>query len=188
MNARARLVPHAARVLAAARMPSVARMPSAARVLVAVMLAGCPAEPEPSGPCGSEAGDPVLTLANRGGGPVLADGVDVEIFLPPQGGVFTELDVTLEGLAQSELEYLHVVFEDRDTGEPLADVRYLGNVIPLLCTEDDVLEVQYMPVGFTDPVVLAELDGIEATVTGTLETTRGDFSVTHDVVLRAVEY
>jgi hypothetical protein len=162
-------------------------VPHAAALVLAAALAGCP-EPEPSGPCGPEDGDPVLTLANRGGGPRLADGVEVEIFLPPQGGVFTELDVTLEGLAQSELESLHIVVEDRDTGEPLADVRYLGSVIPLLCTEDDVLEVQYMPVGFTDPVVLAELDGVEATVTGTLETTRGDFSVGYDVVLRAVEY
>jgi hypothetical protein len=160
---------------------------AAAALGLATALTGCP-EPTPSGPCGPTDGDPVLTLANRGGGPALADGVDVEIFLPPQGGVFTELDVTLEGLAQSELDTLHVVFEDRDTGESLADIRYLGSVIPLMCTEDDVLEVQYMPVGFTDPVVLAELDGVEATVTGTLETTRGEFSVAYDVVLRAVEY
>jgi hypothetical protein len=48
--------------------------------------------------------------------------------------------------------------------------------------------VQSMPVGFTDPVVLAELDGVAAMVTGTLEITRGDFSVAHDVVLRAVDY
>lgn len=152
-----------------------------------VLLAGCPAEP--SGPCATEDGTPVLTLANRGDGPRLADGVDVEIFLPPQGGVFTELDVTIDGLAQSDLDFLHIVFDDRDTGERLADVRYLGEVLPLLCTEDDdALEVQYMPVGFTDPVVIAELDGVEATVTGTLETSRGDVSVAYDVTLRAVDY
>ena len=85
--------------------------------------------------------------------------------------------------------HLHIVFEDRDTGEPLADVRYLGEVLPLLCTEDaDALEVQYVPVGFTDPVVLADLDGVAATVTGTLETSRGDVSVSHEVTLRAVDY
>jgi hypothetical protein len=154
----------------------------------AAVLPGCPG-PEPSGPCGSDEGDPVLTLANRGDGAVLDDGVEVEIFLPPLGGVFTELDVTIDGLGQADLDFLHVVFERRDTGESLADVRYIGEVIPLMCTEDDdVLVVQYMPVGFTDPVVLAELDGVEATVIGTLETTHGDFSITHDVVLRAVEY
>ena len=161
---------------------------AAALAMGLAALAGCPA-PEPSGPCGNEAGDPVLTLGTRGGGPVLADGEEVEIFLPPQGGVFTELDVTIDGLASDDLELLHVVFEARTTGESLADVQYLGNLIPLLCTEDgDRLEVQYMPVGFTEPVVLAELDGVEATVTGTLETTRGDFSVAYDVVLRAVDY
>ena len=156
--------------------------------LAPVLLAGCPA-PAPSGPCGTEDGDPVLTLANRGDGPVLADGADVEIFLPVQGGVFTELDVTIDGLAQSDLEDLHITFEDRDTGRSLADVRYLGEVLPLLCTEDDdTLVMQYMPVGFTDPVVLADLDGVAATVTGTLETSRGDFAVTYAVTLRAVDY
>jgi hypothetical protein len=153
----------------------------------AAVLPGCPG-PAPSGACDSEEGDPVLTLANRGDGAVLDDGVEVEIFLPPQGGVFTELDVTIDGLAQADLDFLHVVFERRDTGESLADVRYIGEVIPLMCTDDDVLVVQYMPVGFTDPVVLADLDGVAATVTGTLETTRGDFSVAHGVVLHAVEY
>jgi hypothetical protein len=159
-----------------------------ALALVSVLggLAGCPG-PE-SDPCDND-GEPELTLANRGGGTVLADGVEVEIFLPPQGGVFTELDVAIDGLAADDLEHLHVVFEARDTGESLADVRYIGNLIPLLCTEeDDVLVVLRMPVGFTDPVVLAELDGVETTVTGTLETTRGDFSMMHDVVLHAVDY
>jgi hypothetical protein len=150
-------------------------------------LAGCPG-PEPSGPCGREDGDPVLTLANRGGGTVLADGVEVEVFPPPQGGVFTELDVTIDGMAADELDQLHVAIEARDTGRSLADVRYVGGIIPLMCTEDDVLAVQYMPVGFTDPVVLAELDGVEATVTGTLETVQGEFAVMHDVVLRATDY
>lgn len=163
-------------------------MSARALAFASVLLVGCPA-PAPSGPCGTEDGDPVLTLGNRGGGPLLADGADVEIFLPPQGGVFTELDVTIEGLAQSDLEVLHIVFDDRDTGEPLADVRYLGELLPLLCAEeDDALVVQKMPVGFTDPVVLADLDGVAATVTGTLETSRGDFGVGYDVVLRAVDY
>jgi hypothetical protein len=159
-----------------------------ALVFVPVSLAGCPA-PAPSGPCGTEDGEPELTLGKRGGGPLLADGADVEIFVPPQLGVFTELDVTLDGLAQTDLESLNITFEDRDTGRSLADVRYLGSAIPFLCTEDDdTLVVQYMPVGFTDPVVLADLDGVAATVTGTLETSRGDSAIAYDVVLRAVEY
>jgi len=162
------------------------RIAALALVLELLVLGGCPA---PASPCGSEDGEPVLTLANRGGGPELVDGAEVEIFLPPQGGVFTELDVSIDGLAHDDLERLHIVFEDRDTGESLADVPYVGHLIPLLCVEeDDVLVVQRMPVGFTDPVVLENLDGVAATVTGTLETARGDFGVTHDVVLRAVDY
>ena len=159
-----------------------------ALALASAALTGCP-NPASSGPCGDEAGDPVLTLANRGDGPVLSDGAEVEIFLPPQGGVFTELDVAIDGLAHERLEYLRIRFDDRATGESLADIRYLGDAIPLLCEEDDdALVIQYMPVGFTDPVVLADLDGVQAAVTGTLETNRGDFSVTHGVVLVAVDY
>lgn len=148
-------------------------------------LLGCP-EPPPE-PC-EGSGDPTLTLTNRGGGPQLVDGAEVEVFPPPQGGVFTELDVVIEDLALAQLEYLRIEIDAIDTGESLASVRYFGEHIPLRCTEDDVLELDYMPVGFVDGVVLEELDGVAARVTGVLETTRGDFSVEHDVVLRSVEY
>src|SRR5690606_28945999 len=79
-----------------------------------LVLAGCPSAPPPE-PCEGE-GDPVLTLANRGGGPVLADGVEVDVFPPPQGGVFTELDVVIENLAMSELDYLRVTVDAVATG------------------------------------------------------------------------
>jgi hypothetical protein len=150
-------------------------------------LAGCPG-PEPTGPCGSDGGDPVLTLANRGGGAALADGVEVEVFPPPQGGVFTELDVTIDALDVRELEFLRIDIAATGSGEALSAVRYFGDAIPLRCTEEEVLVVDYLPVAFVDGVILSELDGVEATVTGTLETTRGDFAVEHDVVLRRTDY
>jgi hypothetical protein len=163
---------------------------AAARALVLCLvpsLVGCP-EPAPEGPCASEPGDPVLALANRGGGMAIVDGAEVEVFPPPQGGVFTELDVTIDGLDPDDLERLVVTLVSPDTGRVFADVTYLGELIPLRCTEDDVLEVQRMPVGFIDPVVLEDLDGVPATLTGTLETTRGDFAITHAVVLRVTDY
>jgi hypothetical protein len=155
--------------------------------LGASSLAGCP-EPQPAGPCGREQGDPVLTLTNRGDGPALADGVEVEVFPPPQGGVFTELDVTIDGLDARELEFLRIDIVAIATGEPLSTVSYFGDAIPLRCTEDGVLVVDYLPVAFMDGVQLAALDGVQATLTGTLDTTRGDFSVAFDVVLRATDY
>jgi hypothetical protein len=127
-------------------------------------------------------------LANRGGGTALADGAEVEVFPPPQGGVFTELDVTIEGIALHELEFLRVSVEAADSGQSLAFVRFFGDSIPLLCTEDDVLTLGNMPVAFTDPVQLQDLDGVQARLTGVLETTRGEFGTGYDVVLRAVEY
>lgn len=160
------------------------------RLLSLVLLAGtgCPGPaPEPEGPCASE-GAPTLELANRGGGSVVTDGADVAVFPPPQGGVFTELDVTIDGLAADELDELRIRIVARDTGRNLADVTYLGELVPLMCTDDDVLSLQYVPVGFTDPVQLADLDGLAAILTGTLVTAQGDVSVMHEVVLRATDY
>lgn len=159
------------------------------------LLAGCPGpgpdpdpDPEPEGPCGNADGDPVLALANRGGGTEIADGAEVEVFPPPQGGVFTELDVTIDGLDPNDLDRLVITIVSQETGLFLANVTYLGDVIPLRCTEDEVLVVQYTPVGFIDPVDLEALDGEAATLTGTLFTARGEFAVTHDVVLRVTDY
>lgn len=164
---------------------SVARR-SVALAVVALVLAGCPGPDDPE-PCAGE-GEPVLTLANRGGGTVLADGVQVDVFPPPQGGVFTELDAVIENLGASELEYLRVTIDATDTGEQLAHVRFFGEYIPLQCTEDEVLVVEYLPVGFMESYLLTDLDGVTARVTGTLETTGGEFSTGYDVVLRATDY
>jgi hypothetical protein len=154
-------------------------------VLAVLPLAGCPG-PDPSGPCGNEDGDPVLELANRGDRTAITDGSLVYVFPPPQGGTFTELDVTIDGLDADDLDQLVVTFISSDTGKVYTHVTYVGGAIPLRCTEDDVLEVKAMPVGFFDSFEI--LDGQATTLTGTLVTARGDFTVTHEVVLRATEY
>lgn len=156
--------------------------------LVVGCLTGCP-DPPPEGPCAGD-GDPLLSLANRGGGPELSDGDEVEVFPPPQGGVFTELDVTIDFMASSELEDMYVSVEAMDTGEPLATIRYFGATLGMVlrCTEDEVLVVDNLPVGFNDGLELTELDGVPAVLTGTLVTSRGDFESRYEVVLRATEY
>lgn len=175
------------RVSAVAREASGRWVRALALGLAALGLAGCPAPPPPQ-PCGSVDGDPVLTLTNRGGGPELADGVVVDVFPPPQGGVFTELDVIIDDLDAGELEFLRIQIDAIDTRESLASVSYFGDAIPLRCDDDERLVVDYLPVAFLDGVSLDGLDGVEATVSGTLETTRGDFSVEHDVVLHRTDY
>ena len=152
------------------------------------LLGGCP-EPPPAGPCAGD-GDPVLALANRGAAADLADGDELEVFPPPQGGVFTELDVTIDSMAASELQDFYVRVDAAATGESLATVRYYGETLGMIlrCTEEDLLVVDNVPVGFADALSLTDLDGVAAVLTGTLETTRGDFETRYEVVLHATEY
>lgn len=151
-------------------------------------LSGCPGPEEPSGPCAGGDDDPVLVLSNRGGGPQLADGIEVPVFPPPQGGVFTELDLTIDHLALEDLDHLRITIDATDTGEPLAYVRFVGDGIPLQCNDDDMLALEYAPIAFMDALRLEDIDGVSATVTGVLETTRGELATVHEVVLRSTDY
>lgn len=158
-----------------------------AQVGLGMLLSGCPGPEEPAGPCRSGAGDPALTLSNRGGGPALGDGIEVPVFPPPQGGVFTELDIAIEDLAADDLDYLRILV-DADSGDSLAFVQFLGQSIPLQCNDDGMLALEYAPVAFMDGLELADLDGVSATLTGVLVTTRGEFEVAHSIVLRSTDY
>ncbi len=158
-----------------------------ALALSALALLGCPGPDEPQGPCASE-GTPALTLAARRGGPALADGGEVDVFPPPQGGVFTELDVTIEGLAIDDVDELRIDVTARDTGDVLASASFLGGFIQLMCTEDGVLALEAAPVGFSSAQDVAELDGVLATITGTVLSMRGNAVVPYDVTLRASGY
>lgn len=152
-----------------------------------LVLGGCP-DPPPAEPC-SGPGDPLLTLSNRRGAVDLAEGAEVEVFPPPQGGVFAELDVVISDMGPSELEYLRVTVDDATTGENYAFVRFFGDSIPLRCTEDEeVLELDNLPVGFVEMFQLEDLDGTKAVVTGTLDTAAGEFPVSYDVTLVRTDY
>lgn len=169
------------------RLSTIARI--LGRSLPLVVLTGCPDPPgPPPEPC-SGPEDPALQLSNRRGPVDLAMSPEVEVFPPPQGGVFAELDVVIEDMGLSELEYLWVAVDSVPAGEQFAYVRYFGDSIPLRCTEEDeVLEVDNLPVGFVEMYELDDLDGRAARVTGTLETLSGEFSVEYDVTLVRTEY
>lgn len=92
--------------------------------------------------------------------PLLVDGDELDVFPPPQGGTFTELDMVVVGLRDEEIETLRIDIVRQDDGSPLAAQRYQGAALPYLCQPDDTLLVQNMPVGFFESVVLNELDGV----------------------------
>ncbi|MEM9455807.1 MAG: hypothetical protein AAGF11_16625 [Myxococcota bacterium] len=155
--------------------------------LGALALGGCPADP-PAEPC-SGSGVPVLTLSNRRAPIDLATGREVEVFPPPQGGVFAELDVTIDDIGITELEYVRVEIEDANTGEPYATVRYFGDSIPLICSQQtDLLEVANLPVGFSLAYTLDDLDGRAVVVTGSVDTETEEFPVQYEATLVRTEY
>ncbi|MCA9706650.1 MAG: hypothetical protein KDK70_12425 [Myxococcales bacterium] len=154
-------------------------------------LAGCE-DPQPlPEPCAGP-GDPQLVLSNRRAPVDLGVGGQVEVFPPPQGGVFAELDLVVHDMAIDELDDLRVEVESVPAGEQLAYVRYFGDSIPLRCAEQDdgseQIELTNLPVGFVESYTLDDLDGRTARVIGTLETVEGDFSVDYDVTLVRTDY
>ncbi len=127
---------------------------STARPLQGALLAAaaavgsaCAAAPSP-GDCITRA-TPTVALANRQGEAELFDGDQIEIFLPPQGGVFTELDVTVAGLAASDLTAFTVTIDAADGPESLAVAYYEASAILMWCSDEQTLQIDNLPVGFS---------------------------------------
>jgi hypothetical protein len=122
---------------------------------------GCP-EPEPDlTGCPAAGVEPsIVARPNRLDTSPLADGSSVPVFPPPQGGVFTELDIELAGIAAEDLEELRVEVLDPANSEIIAAQLYFGDGLPLTCNDDGVLVVRNLPVGFNDSTDLAELDQV----------------------------
>ncbi len=150
-----------------------------------LLSAGCAEAPSP-GQCVST-DEPALTLGSRRGA-TLVDGDELDVFPPPQGGVFTELDVSIVGVAPSDIAQLHVTVESTDTSERFASVTYPGSAIFAWCSEDGIVEIDDLPVGFEDAFGLPELAGRMAVLDGVLETRSADVSTRIDVVLRWTDY
>jgi hypothetical protein len=151
--------------------------------VVVACATGCPADDGDPGPCDG-AGDPAIELRQRGEDALIVDGSELPVFPPPQGGVWTELDVRLLGISPDEVESLRVDVVDGG-GTILAAEFYLGEGLPLLCRMDGSIEIDNMPVGFGDLELLEQLDGVGATMTTTLSHPGGDSVSTVAVTLRA---
>lgn len=160
-------------------------MRGTAGALTLALAGGC-ADVPPDDPCGQ--GDVELLLdPDRPGFPRLEDGGRVPVFLPPQGGVFTELDVIMHGIAIEDVLRIRVTI-DPPTGDLLATQMYQSVGLPMLCLPEGDISIRRLPVGFADGVLLEELDGVEAELAFKVFTTDGEPERTWDVVLGVTEF
>ena len=148
------------------------------------LLTGCPSGGDDGGdgPCAGGGDITAIAQPNRLDTDPIEDGSEIPVFPPPQGGVFTELDVRIAGVASEDLELLRVRIED-DTGQQLANVQYRGDGLPLMC-EDDRLVVFNLPVGFDLDTMLQALDGVSATLLLGVDTVETTVEQTWSVTLR----
>lgn len=149
-------------------------------------IAACPSDPSDPEPCAAE-GDPIVTPSSRDG-VALANGDLLDVFPPPQGGVFTELDLAIENVGASEVLFLHVNVAPQAGGPELATVRYFGEALPLLCGDDDLQRIENLPVAFSDAVQLADIDGMPVTLSVRVETEAGEFGETYDLTLQRTDF
>lgn len=150
----------------------------------AIGVAGCQ-EPY-AGVCDGE-GAAGVEVFQRGEPDEVLDGSDVPVFPPPQGGVFTELDVRLLGVTTDEIVSIRVDIFDAG-GDLLAAQLYAGDGLPLACQPDASILIEDMPVGFNASVVLEELEGVDAAMTIRLAHDGGDTEVERAVTLRVTDY
>jgi hypothetical protein len=157
-------------------------------IVVAICVAstlGCPGPDD--GECDGD-GDLAIELRpNHGDTSPIDDGSALAIFPPPQGGVFTELDVELRGLAEGELGQLQIRIT-RDDGASLSTVTYQGSGLPLLCQDGGALSVTGLPVGFDLTYALDDLDGDAATLTVDVITAGETLTESWPITLTVVEY
>ena len=163
-------------------LPDLGRRIAAGLVLA---LVGCPGGGE--GVCEGEGELAVVLAPNHGDTSPLSDGSTLAIFPPPQGGVFTELDVELSGLRADDLGQLQIRIV-RDDGANLSTQTYQGSGLPLLCDDDGSLSVTGLPVGFDLTYTLEELDGDAATLTVDVITAGETLTESWAITLVVVEY
>lgn len=129
--------------------------------VIVVLCAGCP-EPDSNADCDRE-GEGAFTLFTRDGSEQLqANGV-LEVFPPPQGGVFTELDLRITGIREQNIQSLRIDII-ASGGDPIAGIRYPGEALPWTCESDGTLLFDNVPIGFDLDVTLGQLDGTGVTL------------------------
>lgn len=155
-----------------------------------VALAPCACQPEAEALCEGNAGASIDVEAfYRFEDVALADGEALPIFIPPQGGVATELDVDMHGVGFETLASLEVVAVMRASGAVVADVGHAGDGLPLECVQDGDIRVRALPVPFVEGSVLGTLSGAEVNVT--IRIVRNDGAVaevTRALTLDAQDY
>jgi hypothetical protein len=155
-----------------------------ALILGAAAALGC--NPPPSDGCGHGPVDLSIDPA-RIGFPALDDGGEVPVFIPPQGGIFTELDLTVRGVAVADISMVQVTI-DSTQGERVADQVYPGGAVPLLCIGDDTAYVPRMPIRFAEGLVLEELDDVRGDLVLRIEESGETHERSWSVVLRVTGY
>lgn len=160
------------------------------RAPIAALLALVACQPEAEGLCEGNAGAPTSVEAfYRFEDVSLADGDILPIFIPPQGGIATELDVDMGGVGFETIAALEIEAVMRASGAVVADVGYVGDGLPLECVRDGEIRVRAVPVPFVDGSVLGTLSGAEVNLT--VRVVRNDESVaevTRAVTLDAQDY
>lgn len=165
-------------------------LPARALLLLSCLsLAACPDEPSgDDGGCPLPGATPAITLApDQGDADVLVDGAVVPVFPPPQGGVFTELDVELTGVDADDVEQLRIEITDA-SGPRLATQVYFGSGLPLRCIESGALTIDALPVGFDESVELSQLDGVAITLAAIVTTADDTFRLDLSLVLEVTEF
>jgi hypothetical protein len=152
--------------------------------LAIVATLGCTSPPTED--CGHGSVELLLDPA-RTGFPALDDGGDVPVFIPPQGGIFTELDLTVRGVAVEDITRVRLTI-DSTQGERLADQLYPGHGVPLLCIGDATAYVPRLPVRFAEGLVLEALDALAGELVLRVEEADDEHVRSWDVVLRVTGY
>jgi hypothetical protein len=155
-----------------------------ALILGAAVALAC--NPAPSDGCGHGTVELSLDPA-RIGFPALDDGGEVPVFIPPQGGIFSELDLTVRGVAVEDITMVQVTI-DSTQGERVADQVYPEGAVPLLCLGDDTAYVPRMPVRFAEGLVLDELDDVRGDLVLRIEESGETHERSWSVVLRVTGY
>ncbi len=125
-----------------------------------------------------------VDVAYRGADAPLADGDTLPVFNPPQGGIATELDVTIEGAGFDIVETLQIDVA-AGSGQSLSATTYMGALLPFECVREGVVHVRNIPVAFDDAFELEALDGTEVELTVTVTREDGAQSQASAAVLLA---